>query len=56
MKESDFDLTITKKVPELIQKYGLKYDPKVLIPVDDELAQMATHLTQRGLLNSANRS
>lgn len=46
MKESDFDLTLAKKVPELIQKYGLKYDPNVLVPSDDDLAN---RLYQAGL-------
>ena len=46
MKESDFDMAIAKKVPELIQKYGLKYDPNVLVPSDDD---MANRLYQAGM-------
>ncbi len=37
-KESDFDMAIAKRVPELIQEYGLEYDPNVLVPADDDLA------------------
>jgi len=46
MKESDFDMAIVKRVPELVQKYGLKYDPNVLVPSDDD---MATRLYQAGM-------
>jgi len=46
MKEADFDMAIAKRVPELIQKYGLVYDPKILVPSDDD---MATRLYQAGM-------
>jgi methylamine--corrinoid protein Co-methyltransferase len=38
IKESDFDMKITRRIPELIQEYGLAYDPNVLVPADDDLA------------------
>jgi len=38
MKESDFDMMLTRRIPELVQEYGLKYDPQVLVPADDDLA------------------
>ena len=38
MKESDFDMALARKVPELIKKYGIAYDPNVLIPSDNDLA------------------
>jgi methylamine--corrinoid protein Co-methyltransferase len=46
MKESDFDMAIARRVPELIQEYGLIYDPEVLVPSDDD---MASRLYQAGL-------
>ena len=46
INESDFDMTIAKRIPELITKYNLKYDPQVLVPADDELAN---RLYQAGL-------
>jgi methylamine---corrinoid protein Co-methyltransferase len=46
MKEADFDMAIARKVPELVQKYGLEYDPNVLVPSDDD---MANRLYQAGL-------
>lgn len=38
-KEADFDKLIVQKVPELIRKYQLSYDPEVLVPADDDLAR-----------------
>ena len=38
MKEADFDLTLAKTVAALVKKYELVYDPKVLVPSDDDLA------------------
>jgi methylamine--corrinoid protein Co-methyltransferase len=46
MKEADFDMAIARRVPELIQEYGLTYDPEVLVPSDDD---MATRLYQAGM-------
>lgn len=45
-KESDFDLLIVRTVPKLVEKYGLKFDPNVLVPSDDG---MADRLYQAGL-------
>ena len=36
-KESDFDLMLAKFVMELVAKYALEYDPKILVPHDDAL-------------------
>lgn len=38
IKESDFDMKITRRIPELIKDYGLEYNPNVLVPADDDLA------------------
>jgi len=46
IKESDFDMKLTKRIPELIKEYGLVYDPNVLVPSDDDLAN---RLYQAGL-------
>lgn len=46
IKETDFDKLIIKKVPELISKHQLSYDPEVLVPADDALAR---RLFQAGL-------
>ncbi|MBK5107875.1 MAG: monomethylamine:corrinoid methyltransferase, partial [Anaerolineales bacterium] len=46
MKEADFDMAIARRVPELIQVYGLTYDPEVLVPSDDD---MASRLYQAGM-------
>jgi len=37
MKEADFDRTFSRKVKELVQRYQLKYDPKLLVPTDEEM-------------------
>lgn len=46
MKESDFDMAIARRVPELVGKYGLTYDPNLLVPSDDD---MASRLYQAGM-------
>ncbi len=46
IKESDYDLTLAKMVKALVKKYALKFDPQVLVPDDDE---MADRLYQAGL-------
>ena len=46
MKESDFDLLIVRTVPKLVKKYGIEFDPNVLVPSDDD---MADRLYQAGL-------
>ena len=38
VKESDFDLGLAKFVIQLVNKYALEFDPKVLVPSDDALA------------------
>lgn len=38
MKLKNFDLNIFKIVSGLVKEYGIKYDPKVPIPSDDDLA------------------
>ncbi len=37
-KESDFDLMVVRTVRELVERHGLKFDPDVLVPADDDLA------------------
>jgi len=46
MKESDYDLALARKVVELVRKHGLRFDPQVIVPSDDELAD---RLYQAGL-------
>ncbi len=38
MKESEYDLTLAKTVMRLVQEYELLYDPQVLVPSDNDLA------------------
>lgn len=38
MKLKNFDLNIFKVISRLIKEYGIKYDPKIPIPSDDDLA------------------
>jgi methylamine--corrinoid protein Co-methyltransferase len=38
MKESEFDLKLAKRIKELVKEQGIKYDPNVLCPADDDLA------------------
>jgi len=38
MKESEYDLTLAKTVMKLVGEYELTYDPQVLVPSDDDLA------------------
>ncbi len=45
-KESEFDLMLVRVVPELVKKHGLKFDPEVLVPADDD---MADRLYEAGL-------
>ncbi|MFV1949257.1 MAG: monomethylamine:corrinoid methyltransferase [Anaerolineales bacterium] len=37
-KESDYDLTLAKTVMRLVKEYEINYDPAVLVPSDDALA------------------
>jgi len=46
MREEDFDLALARKVMELTTWHGLKYDPGVLVPADDDLA---SRLYQAGM-------
>jgi methylamine--corrinoid protein Co-methyltransferase len=38
MKESEYDLTLAKTVIQLVDQYDLSFDPQILVPSDDELA------------------
>jgi methylamine--corrinoid protein Co-methyltransferase len=38
MKESKYDLTLAKAIMRLVKEYELSYDPQVLVPSDDSLA------------------
>ncbi len=38
MKESEFDLKVIKRIKELVKEKGIKYDPSVLCPADDDMA------------------
>jgi methylamine--corrinoid protein Co-methyltransferase len=46
MKEAAFDMALARKTVELVKKHGIKFDPKVLVPSDDD---MADRLYQAGL-------
>ena len=46
MKEKDFEMALARRTAELVGEYGLKYDPQVLVPADDD---MADRLYQAGL-------
>jgi len=50
MKESDIDMAIARRVPELVREFGLKYDLNTLVPADDD---MADRLYQASLKLSA---
>lgn len=38
MKESDFDLMLTRRIRDLVKEYGIKWNPENLVPADDDLA------------------
>ncbi len=38
MKESEYDLTLAKTVMKLVGEYDLTFDPQILVPSDDDLA------------------
>lgn len=38
MKEKEYDLSLAKRIMKLVEEYDLVYDPTVLVPDDDELA------------------
>lgn len=46
MRESDFERALPRRTAELVRKYGLKFDPQVPVPSDDD---MADRLYQAGL-------
>jgi methylamine---corrinoid protein Co-methyltransferase len=46
MKESDYDLKLAKLTAELVRRFGIKYDPQVIVPSDDG---MADRLYQAGV-------
>lgn len=45
-KEADFEMMLADRTAELVRKYGLKYDPHMPVPSDDD---MADRLYQAGL-------
>lgn len=46
IKETEFEMGLSKRTAELVSKYGLTYDPQVPVPADDD---MADRLYQAGL-------
>jgi methylamine--corrinoid protein Co-methyltransferase len=46
MKEAAFDMALARKTAELVKKHDIKWNPQVLVPHDDE---MADRLYQAGL-------
>ena len=46
ISESAYDLALVRKTAELVKKHGLKFDPQVLVPDDND---MADRLYQAGL-------
>lgn len=38
IKESEFDLKLAKRAKELVKEKGINYDPKALVPTDDDMA------------------
>lgn len=45
-RETDFDLALAKRTAELVAEYGIRFDPDVIVPQDDDLAD---RLYQAGL-------
>ncbi|TRZ47964.1 monomethylamine:corrinoid methyltransferase [bacterium] len=46
IKESAYDLALARKTAELIRKHGIRFDPQVIVPTDDD---MADRLYEAGL-------
>ena len=46
MKEKDFEMALARRTAELVREYDLKFDPQMLVPADDG---MADRLYQAGL-------
>lgn len=38
LREADYDRALTRRVRELVKSYAIKFDPKTLVPADDDLA------------------
>jgi methylamine--corrinoid protein Co-methyltransferase len=38
MKEVEFDLLLARRTNELLKEYNIKFDPNVVVPADDDLA------------------
>lgn len=38
MKEKEFEVMLIKRIKQLVKEYGIQYDPNVLVPADDDLA------------------
>jgi methylamine--corrinoid protein Co-methyltransferase len=38
MEESEFEMALARRVSELVEEYGLEFDPQVLVPRDDDAA------------------
>ncbi len=38
MKETDFDFALSRKTAELVRKYRILFNPEVIVPSDDEMA------------------
>lgn len=38
MKEKEFEVMLIKRTRQLVKEYGIQYDPNVLVPADDDLA------------------
>ena len=41
MQEGDYDTLLYSSVSELVEKYDIKFDPEMLVPADDSLADRA---------------
>jgi methylamine---corrinoid protein Co-methyltransferase len=46
IKETAYDLTLARKTVELVRKHGIHFDPQVIVPADDD---MADRLYEAGL-------
>jgi methylamine--corrinoid protein Co-methyltransferase len=46
MKELDYDMSLARGTASLVRKYGIKFDPKILVPSDND---MADRLFQAGM-------
>jgi methylamine--corrinoid protein Co-methyltransferase len=38
MKEKDYEMALSRRTAELVKEYAIKFDPTVLVPADDDLA------------------